>query len=192
MFTLIFLILFLIVFLLLLPFILLGQYVFESFVLWRFVKQTEACKPGYAWIPVVRAWAWGKCAEACEQECGDKVHEWGKYMLICNIANVAAGIVLVPIGIILSIFGGGFLLHAVSWVAIVYTVLSLICTFKIYRYYLGDPVDIILTLAHTQFGFRLLGLLIVSFIEPRGRKNRPYTAEYAEHEDGVVIEAEES
>ena len=191
MFTLIFLVLFLIVFLLLLPFILLGGYLFESFVLWRLAKQNEVSNPGYAWIPVVRSLILGKCAEACEQECGDKVHSWGKYMLICNIVNVGVSIVLVPIGIILSFFGGGILLNVVSWVAIVYTVLSLVCTFKIYRYYLEDPMDIILTLVNMQFGFRLLGLLIISFMTPRGRKNQPYEAKPSEHEDGVVIEAEE-
>lgn len=191
MFTIIFLFLFLILFLLMLPFILLGTYLFHSFVVYRLAKQTGVSNPGYAWIPVVQAWVLGTCAEECEQRCGDKRHKWGKILLICKIVHLAAMVLFLPIGILLAFFGGGLVAQVVTWAAAAYTVVELVCTYKIYHYYLSDPADIVLTLVHTQFGFSMLGLLIVSFLQPRGGKKNIHDAAYAEQGESVVIGAEE-
>lgn len=180
----------LLIMLLCLPVVFLAIYALRSFAIWRLAKQTEACNPNYAWIPVVQSYVLGKCAEACESASQSKRYSWGKWMLIGNIAHLSAVLVVLPIGILLALFGGGILLDAVSLVAIAYTVLGLVCTYKIYHYYIGDPFDIILTLLHMQYGYGNLGLLVVSFIKPRGQKISTYTAEFTDNDESVVIDAE--
>lgn len=180
-----------------LPLVWLAQYALQGFALWRLAKQTEACKPGYAWIPVVQSFVLGKCAEACQPEGEGKRVTWGKFLLITKIVHLGCTVFGLPLGILLSFFGGGILLDAISMVAVVYTVLSLVCRYKIYHHYIGDPWDIIVTLLHTQYGMNNIGLLIVSFIKPRASKIETYTAAFEQDgqvtkaEDGVVIEAEE-
>lgn len=181
-----------------LPLVWLAQYALQGFALWRMAKQTEACKPAYAWIPVVQSFVLGKCAEACETNEEGKRITWGKYLLIAKIVHLGCLVFGMPLGILLSFFGGGILLDAISLVAVVYTVLSLVCRYKIYHRYIGDPWDIIVTLLHTQYGMTNIGLLIVSFLKPRTSKIETYSKAFEqdekinEAEDGVVIEAEES
>lgn len=180
-----------------LPLVWLAQYALQGFALWRMAKQTEACKPGYAWIPVVQSFVLGKCAEACETNEEGKGITWGKYLLIAKIVHLSCIVFGLPLGILLSFFGGGILLDVISLVAVVYTVLSLVCRYKIYHRYIGDPWDIIVTLLHMHYGMTNIGLLIVSFLKPRTSKIETYTAAFEqdeqvnEAEDGVVIEAEE-
>jgi hypothetical protein len=175
--------------------VLLFDYVISGITLGRIAKQTDACKPGLAWIPFVQAWVRGKCAEACEVRCGQKQHHWGKLLLILTLVHLGCVIFILPIGIILSMFGGSFLINLLSYVTVAVNVVTWICAYKIYHYYLGDPTDIILTLLHTQLGYTDIGLLIASFVKPRGvievEMPRPKASKetYAAHM-GAVIDVE--
>lgn len=176
--------------------VLLFDYVLSGIALYRIAKQTGACKPGFAWIPVVQAWVRGKCAEACEVRCSQKQHNWGKIALILQIVHLCCVIFIMPIGMILSIFGGGFLLNLLSYLAIAVSVVTWVCTYKIYHYYVSDPIDIVLTLLHTQLGYADAGLLIASFIKPRGasQEEMPRAAACEKTDDaaqdGAVIDVE--
>ncbi len=193
------LIIFMMLFLLLLPFIILGivvlDYLIESFALWRIAKQTDACKPVYAWIPVVQYWVMGKCAEACQAQDAamqdQKPWKWGKLLLIFGLVQLGAVLVVLPIGMLLALFGFSFLVTLVSWTGVALTVVNAICAYKIFHYYLKDPSDIlVLVLTVLYPAYATFALLIVSFFKPQ-KQNAVKAVPFTEGDAPAVIPAEQ-
>ncbi len=194
------LILFLVVFfVIILPLIILisilWEYALRSFALYRIAKQTDACKPAYAWIPVVQYWVMGKCAEACDAQTGKggkKNWKWGKIMLILRISYLGAMVFLMPIAFVLALFGGGIFLEAISWLAITLTVFTAACTYKIYRYYVEDPYDILaLVLTVLYPGWISAALLIASFLKPCAGEHIVAEQTMPQSDGAAVIPAEQ-
>lgn len=154
-----------------------AQYLLCSFALHRIAKQTGACKPGLAWIPFVQYWVLGKCAEACCEQCSEK-DNWplARLALITGIVRVCAGLLGLP-----------QLLLILANVA--FTLIFLLCIYKIYRKYLSSPADLLLTLLHSQLGFGNLGLFIVSLQKP-GVVKEAEEEDSAQQDEGAVIDAE--
>ncbi|MBQ7380208.1 MAG: hypothetical protein IJW70_11095 [Clostridia bacterium] len=166
-----------------------GEYVLQSLALWRLAKQTGACKPAYAWIPVVQYWVMGKCTEACDAENGKKPWPWGKILLICAIVHASALVFALPLGILFLFFGMSFLLELISWASAALTVASLVCVYKIYHRYMQDPWDILAVILHTLYpGYLSAGLLIVSFLKPVSDQSG--AAQQPTDEAAAVIPAE--
>ena len=149
------------------------DYVMKSVALSRIAKQTGACKPAHAWIPIVQYRVLGKCAEACHEstdKSGKKPWKWGKIMLIMGCVNLGAIIFVLPLALLLAFFGFGILVDAVAWVGAAFGVASAVCAFKIYRYYMDDPYDIIVLILTVMYsGWTTVALLITSFLKPRAK-----------------------
>ncbi len=173
------------------------DYVALSYALYRVAKQTHADHPKRAWIPVVRYGIMGKCVEAIDAQSGvasgKKPWKWGKILLILRVAYLGAIIFLMPIAFLMALFGAGIFLEAISWLSIVVTVAVAVCAFKIFRYYLDDPYDIILSVVTVLYpGWLITALLIVSFFPPREQKESAPKADFEQCDGAVVIAAEAS
>ncbi len=173
------------------------DYVALSYALYRVAKQTEVENPKRAWIPVLRYGVMGKCAEAIDAQNGlagdKKPWKWGKILLILRASYLGAVIFLMPLAFLLAIFGFGIVLEAISWLAIVVTVAVAVCAFKIFRYYLDDPYDIIVSVVTVLYpGWLIAALLIVSFFNPREQKESAPKVDFEECDGTVVIPAEVS
>ncbi len=191
-FELFFFVMFLLVAAVLLPILWLAGYLVQAIVLHRLAKQTGACKAAFAWIPVVQAWVLGKCAEACSVRAGGSKGCWGKIMLIFKIVSVALPLVLAPVGLIEMLFGGSFSMLLITLSGLALNIVTWICAYKIYHYYISDPADIIVTLLHTQFGWLFVGLFVVSFILPSGVDVYAAKVTYTEKQaEPAVVHAEE-
>ena len=171
------------------------DYVALSYALYRVAKQTHADHPKRAWIPVVRYGIMGKCVEAIDAQSGivsgKKPWKWGKIMLILRASHLGAVIFLMPIAFLMALFGAGIVLQAISWLSIVTTVATAVCAFKIFRYYLDDPYDIILSVVTVLYpGWLIAALLIVSFFHPRGQKESAPKVNFEECDGAAVIAAE--
>ena len=162
-----------------------SEYALGSWALYRVAKQTGACKPAHAWIPVYRYWVMGRCAEEIDAQSGvvhtKKAWKWSKLLLYMRIAHLGAVIFIMPVGFILALFGLGIVLQAVSWLGIVLTVLNAVCAYKVYRYYLEDPYDILVTVVTVMYpGWQNTALLVSTFIGPRKQKECAVNATYEE------------
>lgn len=170
------------------------EYLIRSFALYRIAKQTGACNPKHAWIPVYQYWVMGKCAEECDAQTGrggKKPWKWSKILLIMRISYLGAMIFLMPVAFLLAIFGGGILLKGFSWLSIALTVFVAVCAFKMYRYYVSDPYDsIALVLTVLYPGWISAALLIASFFPPREQKASAPKADVAQCDGAAVIVAE--
>lgn len=177
----IFAMIFMVIFFILLPVVLLvvyvTQYILRSIALYRYAKQTGACKPGLAWIPVYQYWVLGKCAETCSEQRGEN-DGWplAKIALIASIVQVCTYFIALPQSLL-------FLIN------LAFTLVFLLCTYKIYRNYLSSPADVLLTLLHATMGLGNLGLFVVSFFKPLVGSAQD-TEPHESTADGVVIDAE--
>ena len=148
-----------------------AEYVLLGISLSRIAKQTDACKPAHAWIPVVQYRVLGRCAEACHQKTekdGKKCWSWGKIMLITGGVYLGVTVFVMPIAMLLAIFGLGILVDAISWLGVVFGVMTAVCSYKIYRYYMDDPSDVIVLVLTVLYpGWNSIALLITSFLKPR-------------------------
>lgn len=172
------------------------DYVFLSYALYRVAKQTNSAHHTRAWIPVVRYGLLGECVEAIDAQSGivsgKKPWKWGKILLILRASHLGAIIFLMPIAFLLALCGVGILLEAISWLSIVVTVAMAVCAFKIFRYYLDDPYDIIVSVLTVLYpGWLIAALLIVSFFPPRGQKASAPKADLAQCDDAAVMVAQE-
>lgn len=150
-----------------------GEYVLSGIALSRIAKQTGACKPAKAWIPVVQYQVLGKCAEACHEKTensGKKPWKWGKIMLIMGSVYLGSVVLILPIAILLAFFGVGILVDAVAWLGIAFGVATSVCAFKIFRYYMDDPYDVIVLILTVMYpGWTTTALLISSFLKVRSK-----------------------
>ena len=148
-----------------------AEYVLLGISLSRIAKQTDACKPAHAWIPVVQYRVLGRCAEACHQKTekdGKKCWSWGKIMLITGGVYLGVTVFVMPIAMLLAIFGLGILVDAIAWLGVVFGVMTAVCSYKIYRYYMDDPSDVIVLVLTVLYpGWNSIALLITSFLKPR-------------------------
>ena len=173
------------------------DYVALSYALYRVAKQTEAGNPKRAWIPVLRYEVMGKYAETIDAQNNatddKKPWKWGKILLILRISSIGATIFVMPIAFLMALFGFGIVLEAISWLSVVTTVAVAVCAFKIFRYYLDDPYDIILSVVTVLYpGWLIAALLIVSFFKPREQKASEPKVDFAQCDGAAVIEAEVS
>jgi hypothetical protein len=172
------------------------DYVFLSYALYRVAKQTNSAHHTRAWIPVVRYGLLGECVEAIDEQSGvvsgKKPWKWGKILLILRASHLGAIIFLMPIAFLLALCGVGILLEAISWLSIVVTVAMAVCAFKIFRYYLDDPYDIIVSVLTVLYpGWLITALFIVSLLPPRGQKASAPKADLAQCDDAAVMVAQE-
>ena len=162
-----------------------AEYVLLGISLSRIAKQTDACKPAHAWIPVVQYRVLGRCAEACHQKTekdGKKCWSWGKIMLITGGVYLGVTVFVMPIAMLLAIFGLGILVDAIAWLGVVFGVMTAVCSYKIYRYYMDDPSDVIVLVLTVLYpGWNSIALLITSFLKPRV-KNVPEQQDSPEQE----------
>ena len=180
-----------------------GEYVICGIALSRIAKQTEACKPSQAWIPVWQYKVLGKCAEACHaktEKSGKKSWNWGKILLILCIVYYSCMIFVMPFAVLLSFFGLGIFVDAILLLGAVFNVAMAVCAFKIYRFYMEDPYDIIVLILTTMYpGWTSTALLITSFLKPRAKDSAPQKSapqksapQESENDGAAVIDAEET
>ena len=71
---------------------------------------------------------------------------------------------------LLLFLGIGFVLEAISWLSVIMTVAVAVCAYKMFRYYLDDPYDIIVSVITVLYpGWLFVALLIASFLQPSGQ-----------------------
>ena len=154
---------------LLVLFVLVSEYVLRGIALSRIAKQTGACKPAKAWIPVIQYQVLGECAEACHEKTegsGKKPWKWGKIMLIMGSVYLGTVVFILPLALLLAFFGLGILVDAVAWLGIAFSVATSVCAFKIYRCYMDDPYDVIVLILTVMYpGWTSTALLITSFLK---------------------------
>ena len=172
-----------------------AEYVLLGISLSRIAKQTDACKPAHAWIPVVQYRVLGKCAEACHQKTekdGKKCWSWGKIMLITGGVYLGLTVFVMPIAMLLAIFGLGILVDAIAWLGVVFGVMTAVCSYKIYRYYMDDPSDVIVLVLTVLYpGWNSIALLITSFLKPRAKNSPKQQAKDVPAQEAATQEAEQ-
>lgn len=171
------------------------EYVLLGVSLSRIAKQTGACKPGHAWIPVVQYRVLGRCAEACHQKTendGKGCRNWGKIMLIMGSVYLGVTVFVTPVAMLLAVFGVGILAEAITWLGVAFSVMIAVCSYKIYRYYMNDPGDVIVLVLTVLYpGWNSIALLITSFLKPRAKKAPKQQADATPATEALQIEVSE-